>query len=91
MLCFVLLLVVIDVAFLLWWELLDPLYRKLKIVSSQPQYKCFQVSVPRLESALQAEVKNRCGQVAVISTEEPIDITATCLYLSTSHEQVSLY
>ena len=43
MLLLVFLLVTFDIVFLICWEVTDPLYRKLKIVKSQPQYKCFEV------------------------------------------------
>ena len=45
MLFLVIVLVVIDVIFLACWEVTDPLYRELKIVRSQPQYKCFEVRI----------------------------------------------
>ena len=37
-------LLIIDIIILAVWETNDPLYRTLKQVRSQPEYKCFQVS-----------------------------------------------
>ncbi|XP_068676427.1 uncharacterized protein [Montipora foliosa] len=54
MLGILLLLVIIDVIILACWEGLDPLYRALKYVRSQPEYKCFE---PITAEAFRAEIE----------------------------------
>lgn len=44
MLATLVVLFIIDIIILACWEGKDPLYRTLKHVRSQPEYKCFQVS-----------------------------------------------